>query len=523
MRLVPLAALLAAGPITLAQNPPAGGTVEGTVVNSVTGAGIGGASVTLFSGNQYQTTSDALGHFKITGIVPGGYRTSVGKDGFAPLALFSNPEVRVTASSDPVTLELKLTPLNAIRGRVFGPDGKPLAGMDVNLNPNIWGNVVTDQEGRFALESVKPGSYTLSARPPASVKPEEAKDGTRTAMVTTYYPSVADGSLAQPIAFRGEGDLIGYDIHMQTAPVHRVRGIVLDEGGKPSPGAELTLFPSSNAPPSPMGLSSRAGRSSLFLMGARRAPTGMAEATVRSGKDGRFELPAVPSGDWRIGVESNPSGTADVRVGREDIDNFQVHVAMSFRLTGTIDWQGARSQPASNPSVFALVTLLTADTNEFVSGGLVESGRIPLYEHIQPGRYKAIARPGLSAQIFLGEAEVTGQTFSLTANGPPFRMVLKTWSGTVRGTVGNGEGATVMLVPQRGEGVAIGQTIRCGSGGSFELNEVSPGDYYMAAFDHMDPFAPSAAMVALMLSRGTSVRVEEGSSANVMLSVIAAP
>jgi hypothetical protein len=71
--------------------------------------------------------------------------------------------------------------------------------------------------------------------------------------------------------------------------------------------------------------------------------------------------------------------------------------------------------------------------------------------------------------------------------------------------------------------VAIGQTVVCGADGSFELSEVSPGDYYIAAFDHMDGMAPSAAMISLAPSRGTSVKVEERSSTDVKLSMIAMP
>jgi hypothetical protein len=102
-------------------------------------------------------------------------------------------------------------------------------------------------------------------------------------------------------------------------------------------------------------------------------------------------------------------------------------------------------------------------------------------------------------------------------------VVLKTSAGTIRGTVEKGDGATVVLIPQRVEGVALGQSIFCGPGGSFELSEVSPGDYYIAAFDHMDGLSPSAAMLSLVPSRGVSVKVEKGSAKDVTLSVIAAP
>jgi hypothetical protein len=89
--------------------------------------------------------------------------------------------------------------------------------------------------------------------------------------------------------------------------------------------------------------------------------------------------------------------------------------------------------------------------------------------------------------------------------------------------VEKGDGATVVLVPQRAEGVALGQTVVCGAGGSFEMSEVSPGDYYVAAFDHMDGLSPSAAMLNLMASRGTNVKVEEHSAADLMLSAIVGP
>ena len=527
---------------SVAQDALPGGIVEGTVINSVTGAGIGGASVVL-AGNKsgrYEATSDVAGHFKITGVASGSYRPDVKKDGFASpsfdlSSLLSNPGLRIASDSDPVKLELQLTPLDTILGRVLGPDGKPLAGVEVSVSPNMMAEVsITDEEGRFALHDIRAGSYTLIARPPKSVQPEQApqKDrDARTAIVTTYYPSVADRSLIQQIVVRGQGSFGGgYEIRMQSALVHRVRGIVLDETGKPSPGAELTLLQNADGTPGSLGLGMRAGGFSLFALGIRREPSGVPEATAIAGKDGRFEFRAVRSGDWRINAVSDSAreahGTAGVGVGQSNVDNVEIHVATPFNLTGTIEWKGEDPgrQGVSNPGLpLAVVTLINPEGNEFVRSGFVESGRL-LFENLLPGRYKAIVKPGLSAQIFLGDYEVTGQTFPVTAGGPALRVVLKAWSGTVRGSVEKGDGATVVLVPQRTEGVSIGQTVVCGAGGSFELSEVSPGDYYIAAFDHLNVLGgPSAAVLSLLPSRGKSVTVEERSLANVMLSAITAP
>src|ERR1700732_3896955 len=121
MKLIRAAVLLTAiffPAFSIAQDTPSSGAVEGTVVNAVTGAGIGGASVVLFGGpsHRYQATTDAVGHFKITDIAPGSYRTNVEKDGFAPPALdlasfLLGPGLRVAAGKDPVKVELKLSPL----------------------------------------------------------------------------------------------------------------------------------------------------------------------------------------------------------------------------------------------------------------------------------------------------------------------------------------------------------------------------------------------------------------------------
>jgi hypothetical protein len=507
-----------------AQDAPTG-AVEGTVINPATGAGIAGAKVVFSSGprSQYESTSDATGHFRISGMAPGTYRPSAEKDGFASPPLDLNPltsllvsGVRVAAGPDPLALDLKLVPLNTVAGRVFGPDGKPLAGAEVSLNPNITADMaVTDKEGRFRLDEIRPGSYKLIAKPPGSAVPVEAKDGTRTAMVPTYYPSAAGPSEAQPIMLQGQTPP-EYDIQMLSAEVHRVRGIVINEDGKPAAGVELTLFRTPEGVPAAMALGRWLGGPASFAIGLRPEPRNIVELTVTTGNDGRFEFPAIPAGDWRINAESDRMrGAASVSLGRDDIADLPIQIAAPLNLTGTIEG-------GSDGILLAPITLVNAEANEFARNGFVESGRLS-FEHILPGSYKALPGPGWSAQIFLGQYEVTGQTFSLSAGSPPMRVVLKTWSGSVRGTVEKGESATVVLIPQSYDGIAIGQTVACGPGGSFEMNAVSPGDYYIAAFDRMDGIAPSAAMLSLMPSRGTNVRVEEGSATSVTLSLIPTP
>jgi hypothetical protein len=412
--------------------------------------------------------------------------------------------------------------LSTLHGRVLDPDGKPLSGVEVSFAPNVLGSVTTDREGRFTIDEVRPASYILSARPGASAKPLELPDGTKTAMVTTYYPSVTDVSLAEIIEFRGDGDLNGYEIRMRTAPVQRVRGIVLKENGKPAAQAEVSLLFNPESAPGILGLSMRPGGSTVFALGVRLPPSGTPDTTSTSGPDGRFELPAVRAGDWRInadGISTRERGHTTVRVRRSDIDDVEIRLASRFNLTAAVEWTGR---------ILSAITLINSD-GEFVRSGIEETGSL-LFENVLPGQYRMLVSSGLSGQLFLGTVEVTNQVFPVIPGGPPLRLTLQTRSTNIRGTVEKGGGATVVLIPQGAERPAIGQSIQCAPDGSFAFSDVSPGTYYVAAFEPPSiprsfgiQLPPTEAMLSLMPARGVHVQVDAASPANLTLNLIPIP
>ena len=78
------AVLLLFGFIALAQDSPR--VLEGSVVNSVTGAGIEGAKITLMSrgkGGIKDLVTDATGYFYVSGLTPGDYIVFVQKTGYS--------------------------------------------------------------------------------------------------------------------------------------------------------------------------------------------------------------------------------------------------------------------------------------------------------------------------------------------------------------------------------------------------------------------------------------------------------
>ncbi|HKK78441.1 MAG TPA: carboxypeptidase-like regulatory domain-containing protein, partial [Phaeodactylibacter sp.] len=55
-----------------------------------------------------------------------------------------------------------LSAQTTIKGTVTGPEGEPLVGANISLQPSKRG-AATDQQGQFSIREVAPGSYTLKA------------------------------------------------------------------------------------------------------------------------------------------------------------------------------------------------------------------------------------------------------------------------------------------------------------------------------------------------------------------------
>jgi hypothetical protein len=95
--------------------------IEGSVVDSVTGAPIGGASVQIENAGKspYQTVSDQQGAFRVEGVADGNYTAFALKNGYLTVQdEAARRPFRVVAGLDPVHLKLSLTPRGRIRARV---------------------------------------------------------------------------------------------------------------------------------------------------------------------------------------------------------------------------------------------------------------------------------------------------------------------------------------------------------------------------------------------------------------------
>jgi hypothetical protein len=491
------------------------GSVEGAVVDRVTGAGIPGASVTFYIRTQqgviYDATTDASGEFRIFGMKPGSYEVRFEKEGYRFGNKIPPQPYAVGLSGDPVRIRLEMTRLVTLSGRVVDSDGKPFSQAHVKILNRI--EIAVSRDGTFTFDSLEPGSYTLAAIP----KLDPPGEGERVPVVT-YSP--------EPVIIRGDADVTGVEIRLQTAEVYRVSGVVLDETGNPKPKVAIQILPKIQSGP-------RAVLQGSFMTFVGPGPSvGPEEGRVISAEDGSFEFPAVRSGDWQLaGVSSGPidsvdaiknfhSGVLSVVVADRSVGNLQLRQAPSFQISSTIDCgdapRGSRISVAFAAADGRTIASLPLFTQP--DGTLVPS-------MITPGRYLILPQAGpgyYPVSVQLNGQEVTGKPVDLFP-GSTIRVSYKAANGSLHGSVDNCNGA-VVLIPKDIQTLAFGRILDCRPDGSFEAPGIPPGDYSAAAFrlpinlvDLRDP-----GFLAKIISAGTSVSVQQ-SPVTVQLKVIPLP
>lgn len=485
------------------------GSVTGAVVNRVTGAGVPGVVVTVYTRQAvlYEATSDDSGSFRIFGMKPGDYEIRFEKEGFDSFPTKIPPQpYKVGQGQDPVRIRLELTPMVSFSGRVLDPEGNPISQGAVKL-----GNfkVPVSPDGSFIVKNLVPGSYDFAAIPNADRVPEGAR-----APVPTNAP--------EPVVIRGDMDVSGYEIRLHAAEVYRVSGVVLDETGNPKSKVPVQLLPRIQSGTRVLG-----GGDFITLIGPGPY-VGPEEARVISAADGSFEFPAVRSGEWQLAtslagqidsatfINTFHNGAASVIVGNHAVENVQIRQWPTFKMSGTIDWGdatpnrrvGVSLRPADGRIGPGGVS--TMDANGTLNYSAVTRGQSLILPQAGPGFYPVSA--------VLNGQEVLGKPVDLLP-GSTFRVSFKAANGSVHGTVDNCNGAIVVLIPKEVQTIAFGRTAACRADGTFEMIGVAPGDYSAVAF-HVSTSdrLSDPRLLARIVSSGTSISVAQ-SAVEVRLNV----
>lgn len=485
-------------------------TVEGTVLNSATGAGIAGIGVNLEQVTNgayrlYQARTDQQGHFQLDNVQDGVYRALYAtNDYWQP---DDPPRFQVTAGGLPVKLEAHMMPLPHISGRVVDGRGNAVAGARVDINGSgLVFAVDADAVGKFDLRQ-RPGTYTLSAVAPPGWKPPDPEpdagpgSGRVLAWVRTFYPGVAVAEAASNIVVQPGVDVTGIDIKLLAVPVHAVRGVLLNPDGTPAPKVAMALSDGAGLP---------------------------VALHAESKDDGTFEFPAVPDGEQLFGFEVTLGGvklraSQWIVMAGHDLEGVKVRLTAPFAVRGKVVIETSPGRQETRTPAVVLVSVSRDHPSvlrQFWSARPDAQGNFS-FPNVYPGFYRIepnLPPPYYLDAVRLGESEPVVGDMELNAGAPLITVVYKTNGGTVHGTVEKCDSGQVVMVPQdealrRAGFLYNARCVIAPSGADrYEIAAVRPGEYYVLAFAGHGPM-PGYDGILNQASRVT-VRASEATSAD---------
>ena len=531
------------------------GVLEGAVLSAATNEPIPNAQVKavrqgVVAGAKPQSlsaTTDASGHFAITGLNPGQYRLQAEGKHFAmqhygadqPYA--SGKVVMLGPGEHISSLDFRLLPCGAITGVVRDDNDKPVVGATVRAlsvrEANQFLSDATNRQGEYRIPDLEPGPYVVQVTYSAPGSPEERpvpvlsrervglddsrpgspsekKPPPHDVYVPTYYPNTTDpGSAGFVTVLSGTATP---DIDFQFSPVHAVTvsgQLVNEVTGKPVTSGSVSLDPRRVLP-----------------AGDNLAITLYSNTTIQV-KDpaGKFEFPAVAPGSyWVNGQIWNPrttlQGRVPIEVGDTDVSGVVVQIGPGVQLTGQVHVESGAAFNFSRLRVFLGLEDLPIlgqsarprTDGSFVLNGVAMATYRLKVSGLPPGYYVKSAQ--------LGGADVLEPGVSLDSGTEgPLDIALGYPGGAITGVVrddGHPVSATVYLVPDpprpNRRDLYLAATARLD--GMFTLKGIPPGDYKLIALRDPDPsLISNPELLQPYEANGESVSVDDGSSQSIQL------
>jgi hypothetical protein len=470
--------------IAAGQDTPTTGSVDGVVVNGITGEPMAHVRVTLTRPSRGSSTP-TKGYGAITGddgkfawssVEPYGYNLTVEMRGF----IESDTPGGVFVGTGGVThdLKLQLVPEAVLTGRVLDSDGEPVEGAKVLL---VFGrtddSATTDDRGEFRFTGLRARKYLVRAEPPPVAGPAEIRtDGTKEEChAPTWYPGTLAKSEAAPVEVTAGAHVSGIEIRLARIPILRVSGTVT--GGT---ARQLTVN-ASNADGSAAGGS-----------------------VVR---DGKFAIWRLPPGKYQIlALGTTPDGEQQqsypilIDLAQADVDNLTLDVIPAFEVAGQVEWDG--TPPPADQRKDTWIHLAWQAHGPIAPDG---SFRIP---HVNVGK-GPVQVTGMPANVFvqsirLGSDEMPDREFDLhnDPKGTRITVVLSAAGAEISGVVRSGDKPVpkvlVCAAPDR-ENARCESAVGSSADGAFTVHGLAPGRYkiYVVDSDSQDPGANPIEVVAV--------------------------
>jgi 5-hydroxyisourate hydrolase-like protein (transthyretin family) len=396
-RVLPLLIVCFSSKAALAQSaapnrdiPGAMYTVAGVVVNSVTGAPLAEARVSLVDtqtrkGVRRQTTSEG-GRFAFIGLPAGKFSLEGSKRGYISASYEQHEQYSTAIVTGPDLktdeLVLRLDPMAVLSGHVRDENGEPVRHAQVTLfmedhgegmnRVNRQSNAIADDLGYFDFSSLIPGTYfvSVSAEPWYAVHAASTTANTAAGYSgvsstldavypNTFYSGATEAADATPIVMKA-GEHPEIEVHLNPVPALHIFFRMADDGQNRFPQPQLQKH--------------------VFDWEEPAQTSGMV-----SEEPGVFELVGVPPGKYSVRVNSGGQGqvahTIDMNLSRdgEELDTSRGEPLSSLKLT--LKQEEGEALPRE------LVVLLQDHRLRIVAGRQVDASGEVQFEGLTAGKY----------------------------------------------------------------------------------------------------------------------------------------
>jgi hypothetical protein len=499
------------------QTPAEKCRIEGTVLNAVSGQPVRKAQVSLTpatGGEPISGATDSHGAYALANVAPGVYKLQISHDGYLsqnygakrPGGEAKGDTLELAPGSVKTGIDLQMTPLGAMMGHIRDEDGDPVRQVEITVlaygygpsgrSLQVRGNSQTDASGEYRIFDLPPGAYYLYAKPTSAQMPAIAQAGET--YPAAYYPNATLPSQAAAIDLAAGQEQRGMDFVLHPIATAFIRGRVI----KPAGGEDCTtaLKPEPDDA-SPHAASTRgievdtrgnvAARSIVWTGSFVIATNHAVDRLLDKGET--FEFRNVPVGSHTL--------TATCNVGDQE---YSVKMAIELEAPGR---ENLELRPVGPSSVTGQIRI-EGDLDRKLSETQVSLDALrgptfwdPHNQTAGDGQFSFLLPPdvyhiniGAPSELYVKSVTESGRDvrdsgLDLTAGemSVELQVVLSANGGSIEGSVENGEGAHVTLVPSDPQRARkLSRTAIAGPDGHFAFSTVPPGRYKLFAWEEVD-------------------------------------